>query len=181
MKKQAFYLFLALFAAQAIVLRAQNSEKPAPKFTLNIYLFQNGGAESEMPGQPIFRKIRVVETNTSNEPLQEGGCWEDRGVFSISVLYDGAPLAVKDAAARKKRETEEKHTPCMVPRSKAVINPGETGTRYIPLSIDYPMCKPGTYEITVSRESDLEHPEKSVTVKSDTLTIVVPEPARCDL
>jgi hypothetical protein len=181
MKKQAFYLFLALFSAQAIVLQAQNSEKPAPKFTLTIFLSQNGGAESEMPGQPIFREIRVVETNTSNELLQEAGCWDHKGIFHVSVVYNGESLEEKDTVARIKREATARRTPCAVPRSKAVINPGETGTRYIPLSIDYPMCKPGTYEIIVSRESDLEHPEKSVTVKSNTLTIEVPEPARFDL
>jgi hypothetical protein len=38
------------------------------------------------------------------------------------------------------------------------------------------MTVPGTYEITVTRETDRWNPEKSVTVKSNTLTIVVPEP-----
>jgi hypothetical protein len=38
------------------------------------------------------------------------------------------------------------------------------------------MSQPGTYEITVSRETDTGHPDKSVSVKSNTLTIVVPEP-----
>jgi hypothetical protein len=68
----------------------------------------------------------------------------------------------------------------MVPLFASTINPGESGTRYLPFAVDYPLCKPGTYEITVSRESDPEHPEKSVTVQSNTLTIVVPEPATCD-
>jgi hypothetical protein len=35
---------------------------------------------------------------------------------------------------------------------------------------------PGTYEIAVTRETDRDHPEKSVTVKSNTLTVVVPQP-----
>jgi len=42
------------------------------------------------------------------------------------------------------------------------------------------MIEPGTYEITVSRDSDLEHPEKGVTVTSNTLTFVVPEPDAAD-
>jgi hypothetical protein len=39
------------------------------------------------------------------------------------------------------------------------------------------MSVPGTYEITVTRETDRWNPEKSVTVKSNTLTIVAPEPS----
>jgi len=38
------------------------------------------------------------------------------------------------------------------------------------------MTVPGTYEITVTRETDPWNLAKSVTVKSNTLTIVVPEP-----
>ena len=38
------------------------------------------------------------------------------------------------------------------------------------------MTVPGTYEITVTRETFPWNPEKSVTVKSNTITIVVPEP-----
>lgn len=162
-------------------LSAENPENREPKFTLAISLFQPGGGHSAMPGQPEFREIRVIETNTSNEPLLEAGCWERQGVFSISVIYNGVHLAERDAGARKKREEQARQTPCMLPASHAVINPGESWTRYLVFSADYPLCRPGTYEVTVSRESDLEHPEKSVTVKSNTLTIVVPEPAKCEL
>jgi hypothetical protein len=38
------------------------------------------------------------------------------------------------------------------------------------------MSDPGTYEVTVSRETDPDHPDRSVTVKSNTITITVPEP-----
>jgi hypothetical protein len=44
------------------------------------------------------------------------------------------------------------------------------------VSTEYDLTVPGTYEITVTRETDRWHPEKSVTVKSNTLTIVVAEP-----
>ncbi len=134
-----------------------------------------------MPGQPEFREIRLVETNISNEPILEAGCWEAQGVFSVSVVYDGVALEEREPAARKKREANARQKPCMLPLSRAVINPGESWTRYLVFSADYPLCKPGTYEVTVSRESDLKIHEKSVTVKSNTLTIVVPEPATCDL
>jgi hypothetical protein len=38
------------------------------------------------------------------------------------------------------------------------------------------MTKPGTYTISVSKETFPWNPEKSVTVKSNTITIVVPKP-----
>jgi hypothetical protein len=44
------------------------------------------------------------------------------------------------------------------------------------VSSEYDLTAPGTYEITVTRETDRWHPERSVTVKSNTITIVVPEP-----
>jgi len=63
---------------------------------------------------------------------------------------------------------------------KFALQPGATRDRYLAMGWDYPMTEPGTYELTVSRPSDAEHPEKSVTVKSNTITLVVPEPTTQD-
>jgi hypothetical protein len=52
------------------------------------------------------------------------------------------------------------------------IKPGGSFQRLLELSQRYDMSRPGNYEITVTRETDPEHPEKSVTVKSNTITIV---------
>ena len=82
----------------------------------------------------------------------------------------------RDETARKKREADAKLELCPVPTSKAVIPPGQSWTRYLNPDWDYPMTKPGIYEITVSRQTDLLHPGKSVIVKSNSLTIVVPDP-----
>jgi hypothetical protein len=162
------YLVGLLVAAQTAIPPALKPQEMVPTFSLTISLFQPGTAE---PGQPIFRKIQVDETNVSKEPFTEHGCMEFQGVFHISVSYNGLALHEKDAAARKRREADAKKEPCRVMDTK--INPGQSWTRYPPFSVDYPLCKPGTYEVTVSRESDPEHPEGSVTVKSNTLTIVV--------
>ncbi|MGA3081072.1 MAG: hypothetical protein ABSD44_06785 [Terracidiphilus sp.] len=172
MRKVALYLLLPLFTMQTAILRAQTAQKPQPKFTLTIF---NDSRNGGVGGYP-YLGIRIVETNISNEPLQEAGCWEEQGVFTISILYNGVPLKERDEAARKKREADAKLTPCMVPLSAAVIHPGETGTRYMAFGWDYPMSEPGTYEITVSRQTDPDHPDRSVTVKSNTLTVVKSEP-----
>lgn len=151
----------------------QVPEKPLPRFTLAISLFLPYGAPSG-PGQPYIRDLKIVETNASNEPIQEAGCWERQGIFQVTVFFNGSLLKEKDRAARLEREAKARAHPCKVPISDAVIEPGKTWTRYLPLSVDYPMTEPGTYEITVSRESDLEHPDRRVTVRSNTVTVVVP-------
>jgi len=176
MKRSMFYLLGLLTAMQTVAVCAQKPQDSGPNFSLTIYLFQPGQAE---PGQPTFRKIQVDETNISNEPFTERGCLEFQGVFHISVVYNGLPLEEKDASARKKRQEDANNEWCKVMPQK--ILPGHSWTRYLPFDVDYPLCKPGTYEVTVSRESDPEHPEKSITVKSNTLTIIVPESEGCDL
>jgi hypothetical protein len=163
---------------QTVILHAQATEKPEPRLSLTIFLSLGG---THTPGRPDFRELKVIETNTSNELIRYTPCPQDQGVYRVSILYNGLPLEERDAAARKKREADAKNHPWNCPElAPNGIKPGQSWTRYMGLSWDYPMCKPGTYEITVSRESDLEHPEKSVTVKSNTVTVVVPESDACD-
>jgi hypothetical protein len=45
---------------------------------------------------------------------------------------------------------------------------------WVSLAAKYDVSRPGTYEVTVSRETDPDHPDKSVMVKSNTLTVIVP-------
>jgi len=126
-----------------------------------------------MPGHATFRELRVDETNLSSEPLKEGPCWEFRGVYSISVTHNGYPQKERDEALRKRREAQKA---CRQTALPAVIDPGQSWTRYIrSFARDYPLDEPGTYKVTVSRESDPEHPGESVTVKSNTITIEVSE------
>jgi hypothetical protein len=168
-RKPALHLLALCFAVQTFAFFAHATERPEPKFKLAISLFQPGGAHS------TFRKLRVTETNTSNEEFTEAGCLEFRGLFRISVLYNGVPLEEKDETARKEREAKENRTGCTHELGINKIRPGASWDRYLTF-VDYNLSKPGSYEITVSRESELEHPEQSLVVKSNTITIVVPEP-----
>jgi hypothetical protein len=152
---------------------AQVSEQTSPRFTLTISLFLPAGAPSG-PGQPYIRDLKLVETNISNEPIQEAGCWEHQGIYRVTVFFNGHLLKEQDRVARQRREARARMAPCKVPVSDAVIPPGKTWTRYLPISSDYPMTEAGTYEITVSRNSDLDNPDTSPVVSSNTLTIVVP-------
>jgi hypothetical protein len=165
---------LLLLVLVVNALGAQTTEKPNARLTLIVALLQ---PNSHTPGKAVFRYLEVVETNVSFEAIWEEGCLENRGVYGISILYNGVPLKERDAAARKKREANP--APCMVPVPD-IIQPFESRTRDLYFSWDYPMCKSGIYEITVSRQSDLEHPGKSVTIKSNTITVVVPKSDACD-
>jgi hypothetical protein len=160
--------FLALLLAlQAAVARAQTAEDSKPKFNLVLGLFV-------VDGKPDLHKLRVMEFNNSKESYREDGCLEKRGFFTISILYNGKPLQERDAEARKKREEAAKATPCDIPTQ--TMRPNNGWPRYFDLTQDFPVEVPGSYEVTVSRESDLDHPEKSVTVKSNTLRFWVQEP-----
>jgi len=169
MKIPISYFLVLFFTMPTVVLRAQTTKMQEPKFSLTISMFQPGGSEN-----PSFHDLRVVETNTSSEAIFEDGCLETRGIFRISILYNGRPLQERDEVARKRRDADARSGRCRAMAS--MIDPGQSWERYVALSWDYPMTEPGTYEITVSRESDLDYPEKSVSVRSNTITIVVPQP-----
>ncbi|MGO8786005.1 MAG: hypothetical protein ACLQVL_01300 [Terriglobia bacterium] len=96
-------------------------------------------------------------------------------MIAISVLYNGVPLEEKDAA---RRQYWEKHYSqyCTFGGGVNGIKPGESGEYLVSVAFIYDVSRPGTYDITVAMETDPYHPEKSVTVKSNTITVVVPEP-----
>ncbi|MGP8173503.1 MAG: hypothetical protein ACLP7O_03020 [Terracidiphilus sp.] len=173
MRKPAFYFVAMIFAMQSIAAFAQaprpGEARPAPGFTLTI-------SEYHHEFGPALNRLSVKETNISNEVITEPGCMERHGLFSVSVVYNGAPLEEKDAPARRLRENQARDMGCTSELGINPIKPGESRTHWVSVAAIYDVSKPGTYEITVSRETDPDHPEKSVTVRSNTLTVVVPEP-----
>lgn len=173
MRAIAINLLVLLMTGQAVSLRAQNEEKPQPRFSLTIslsYPFAGGG-----PGSLIYRQLLVDETNLSNELLPERPCLESRGAFHITVTRDGSPQRERDEALRYRREANAKQSPCPEMSSPGIPPGGVLTFDLRDFGWDYPLDVPGTYAITVSRESDPEHPEKSVTVTSNTLTFTVSE------
>jgi hypothetical protein len=169
MRNSASYFLVVVLAMQASVICAQAPQKSEPQFTLTI---------SEYHGEfgPGLDRLNVVMTNTSNEKIIMPGCEETRGYFTVTVLYNGVPLVEKDEAARRRTETEEAQN-CTFGPIGGGIKPGKLREYWVSIRVKYDVSRPGTYEVTVSRETDPDHPEKSVTVKSNTLTVVVPEPA----
>jgi hypothetical protein len=182
MRPRAPYFLILLLALQTAALRAQTREAAEPRFALTI-------AEYHHEFGPTFDRVTVRMTNISNEVITEPGCAQWRGLYVFSVLYNGAPLEEKDAAARRVREVKDAQF-CTQEAGTNKIKLGESIDRWFSLSSLYDVSKPGTYEVTVLKETDpkpdasrpgtyLERapgdPDRSVTVKSNTLTIVVPE------
>lgn len=154
---------------QSATLSAQQGGKPEPRFTISISEYFHDFGRST-------HRLRVIITNTSNDGLHIDGCGPMRGLYDISVLYNGVPLEEKDISSRHHREDETRHTFCVTDTANSKLPPGATIDDFLSLIPRYDMSKPGSYEVTVGRETYPYNPEKSVTVKSNTLTIIVPEP-----
>lgn len=94
-------------------------------------------------------------------------------MYNLEVLYNGVP--VKETEAQKERRKKLEAGDCSHGGGSAVAEltkPGETRQDIL----YYYTAKPGTYEITATKETFPGHLERSVTVRSNTLTIVVPSP-----
>ncbi|MGO8786006.1 MAG: hypothetical protein ACLQVL_01305 [Terriglobia bacterium] len=169
MRKLTFFITVLIFSTQAAFILAQVQEKAAPKITLTLSEWREGGLPAN------YHRLDLMVKNISNDVFYEPGCSNMRDLYHVSISFNGVLLAEKDAATRRRGEAEQAafctHEPGINP-----IKPGESFEILLELSGYYDMSKPGTYEVGVSRETDPDHPDKSVTVKSNTITIVVPEP-----
>jgi hypothetical protein len=174
-------LFVLALLASAVSPLAQTPEKPAPRFALAI---EEKPLEAEnTPGTLI---LLVKYTNVS-DVVQKDGCVVTPAAYSILAMHDGLPA---DKRKPRSEENEESSDPrrIKVNRTEADscngitrgIGPKETVKFALWVSSRYDMTVPGIYEITVTRETDQWNPEKSVTVKSNTLTIIVPEPGAAE-
>lgn len=178
MRKLGMYLLVLLFAWQVEILIAQTPVNKEPKFALGIE--EKPLSAENAPGTII---LLVKYTNIS-DVAQKDGCAVSPVAYKLVVLRDGLP------AERRKRSGENSEVstdPSRIERPLNMeqdnchginkgIDSGKTLKFPLWVSVEYDMTMPGTYEITVTRETDRWNPEKSVTVKSNTLTIVVPGP-----
>jgi hypothetical protein len=178
MKRLGICLLMLLFGMQAGVLIAQAPVSTLPTFALVIE--EKPLSAENAPGTFI---LLVKYTNIS-DAIQKDDCVVSPAAYKLVVLRDGLP-------AEKRRphdqNTEDSPNPKRIERPLITesdschgitrgIDPGKTVKFSLWVSSEYDLTAPGTYEITVTRETDRWHPERSVTVKSNTITIVVPEP-----
>ena len=168
---------IVLFLVATTFSLAQIIEKRAPRFTLTIA----GGKENE--DYTGDYSVMLTEKNVSNTPLRETVCvpFLLDPKIQIAVSYNGAPLEMdgkkSDVQLRKRIERGEISCPNDF-ENEANAGGGPKGefTDYLEISKLYDMSKPGKYEITVSKNSYCQHPEKDAMVSSNTLAIVIPDP-----
>ena len=178
MRKFATIFFAMLIAMQALAAFAQTPESQALKFTLTIEEEQLSARAGYLPTD---HELLVKYTNIS-DTVQRDPCVVSPWEYKLVVLRDGTPAEKRNAHKKKteepvppgaiKLELDERKVCSATDR----LSPGQSVKFPLWVSSEYDMTAPGTYEITVTRETDPWNPEKSVTVKSNTLTIVVPEP-----
>lgn len=175
MKTFGVCLIMTIFAFQATVLRAQSVERPTPWFTLSIA--EKPLSAENSPGAHI---LQVKYTNISNT-VQQDNCVNRPQAYETVVLRDGVQVGKKK---RKSEDSDEASDPrrVKVPFTGAVtcgritkgVPPQTSVTFPLWISSYYDMTEPGTYSVTVKRETFPNDPAKSVTVWSNTITIVVP-------
>jgi hypothetical protein len=170
MRKLALYVLVTIFLMQTFTMYSQAPGKPAPGFNLTISEVHPGGMI------PNVHTLLVEYTNTSKVDYHPNGCWEFRGMYNMIVLSDGIPAKETDNMRKLRKFRDGANCFEGGGLIAGYLKPGKTSKEYLEVSYYYDMTKPGTYEITVTRETFPWNPEKSVTVKSNTLTIVVPEP-----
>jgi hypothetical protein len=170
MKKLASYFVVVIFATQAIVAYAQTLENQGPGFTLTLSMSQ---ARFGLPA--TYQVLLVKLTNTSKEVMYRTMCDSWGEMYNLEVVYNGIPLEKTEAEKERRKKLEAGDCHSLSGSGSAVAehtNPGETRQDIL----YYYTTKPGTYEITATKETFPGHSEKSVTVRSNTITIVVPEP-----
>ncbi len=103
--------------------------------------------------------------------------------IKVAIIYNGVPLEMNETKPAvqyiRKQDKEGKghcHGKYYLQEAQPGGGPEGAFAGTLDISLLYDMSKPGTYEVTVSKETFPHDPEKSVTVKSNTITILVPEP-----
>ena len=176
--KLSMNLIMLMLLSPAATFFAQTPESQALKFTLTIEEEQLSARAGYLPTD---HELLVKYTNIS-DTVQRDPCVVSPWEYKLVVLRDGTPAEKRNAHKKKteepvppgaiKLELDERKVCSATDR----LSPGQSVKFPLWVSSEYDMTAPGTYEITVTRETDPWNPEKSVTVKSNTLTIVVPEP-----
>jgi len=167
MRGAFFYLLVPLFVVQTAALCAQTREDSEPRFTLAI-----SEARGFFESAPGVRALDVNMTNTSNEEIREA-CPVVYRMFNLSVTYEGVPMQEKEAVQQHRKRGE--FNSCSSEQLLKPLKPGAHRDSLMYLSDFYDMSKPGAYDITVSKETYPDDPQKSVTVTSNTITMVVTE------
>jgi hypothetical protein len=168
-------LILLPFAA-GLFVRAQQQIEP----TFALHIEQTHEYEGPAPG---ILEIRVQYINISGE-AQKDGCAVTPWVYKTIVLRDGVQLErIKPKVPPENPPDKNDHRTRIEVRateqdtcrgSDEAIQPGKSVMFPLGVGFEYNLSQPGTYEVTVTRDMFPCEIDHGPTIKSNTLTIVVP-------
>ncbi len=144
-------------------------EKPAPEFTLKIRQVGYGGS---LPG---YYTVLVTETNISDTDMVRWACGGLEDWLNLVVTYNGVRVSETDAVKRLEQRRKA-GGPCGVDAGVYRIAPGKDYLWRLNITDFYNMSKPGTYNITVTKDTAPSDPLMNTVVKSNPVTIVVSKP-----
>jgi hypothetical protein len=155
---------ISLVLMLSSVATSQDVRQRVPGFTLVLSRDTSRRLPSNM------ERLIVKLTNTSDKAMRETICSAFGGLYKLSVVYNGAQLDEPEFY-RKRREARERGD-CDGSVRQRALKPGESWMD----PMEYVTEGPGTYEFTVEEKVFPRDPEGNQIVKSNTLTVVVPEP-----
>jgi hypothetical protein len=161
-----------LFAIQVAPLLSQSSnesERAGFKLTLSYHY-------DHSTFQKNIISLVVTMTNTSKQTIRFIPCTSYGGPYKVLVVYNGVAIEEPEQS-RKEREAMERRDAdggaCEGHDTSKQIAPGESeeGSGFL-----WRAEKDGTYQFTVEEKTFPGDPERGVTVRSNTVTVIVPEP-----
>lgn len=158
-------LAIVISAVVPLLAFSQAAESKDAGFTLALSRHMRSGIP---PGVVVFL---VTLTNTSQKMIYENACNAFGRLYKLSVVYNGDLLDEPDGM-RMAREARE-HGDCNGSVRDRKLNPGESWGD----TMEYQTKAPGTYEFTVEEEAFPRDQGKDVIVRSNTVTVIMPEPS----
>jgi len=126
------------------------------------------------------QELFVTETNLSKGVIREAGCFplDFPPAIGIAVIHDGIPMQMDERrwAAKYYRAAKKGPALCDEISWEQKAQPGGAIGNPLDLSNFYDLSKPGKYEVTLTKEPFSSDSPINVAVRSNTVTINVPEP-----
>lgn len=142
-------------------------QKPKPTFTLGIKA-DTATAQT----YPFLHRVSVIFANVSSSIFINRFHPESKNMYNMVVTRNGAP--VPETAAMKALQQFRNVDNNSTIRHPFLLYPGRTLTTSLDVGDYYDMTKPGTYQITITRQSLPLNPPYSTLVTSNTINMTVP-------
>jgi hypothetical protein len=161
MNKLPFSFLALLFVIHSVAFCAQTSEQSTPTFTLSLSIGKSDGMTPKN-----LRVLNVKITNSSDHVEYQSFCKAIGGLYDLEVKYNGSP--VEETENHKKARLSRESTVCTILDRR--IGPGDSKDD----KVYFEATKPGTYDFTALQDTSPRDPQRNVTIRSNTVTVVIP-------